>query len=188
MNFRAALAIVCVVFASGCTGGKPAPQATPTATPTARAKPTPSPTIGPMTVRAVRSKTTQVSIVVVSKGRTLYRILADSNDSRRASNGTYSSHFTNPSIVFFNEDGGRMRATARTADADGASKVVTLHDAVRVITNDGSILTCDQFSYDEAQNHVHGVGHVTVTTKQGDTLHGENLTGDTTLQSVHVDG
>lgn len=148
----------------------------------------PSPTIGPVSVRAERSRTTPVSIVVVGHGRMLYRILADANDSRRMTNGTYKSHFVNPSVLFFNQDGGRMRAKARTADADGAAKVVILNNAVHVYAADGSTLTCDRFSYDEAENHVHGSGHVTVVTKQGDIMHGEDVTGDVRLQSLHISG
>jgi LPS export ABC transporter protein LptC len=173
--------IACLLGLAACSG-KPAQPLQAQASSTPRLAP------APQSSRAERSRTTQVSIVVVGHGRTLYRILADSNDSRRASNGTYTSHFTNPSIIFFNADGGQMRATARTADADGASKVVTLHDDAHVVSTDGSILTCDAFSYDETHNHVHGWGHVVVHTKQGDTLHGGNLTGDVRLRSVHIDG
>ena len=178
--------VVCSVVLVSCTTGKPIRSATPTPVPTV--KPQSSPTLAPVSVRAVRSKLTPVSIVVVSRARTLYRILADSNDSRRASNGTYSSHFTKPLVTFYDEDGGEMQATAKTADADGASKVVTLHDMVHVLTADGSTLTCDAFSYDQAHNHIHAWGNVVVQTKQGDTLHGEDLTGDITLRSVHIDG
>jgi LPS export ABC transporter protein LptC len=168
--------IIAVAALAGCATKKKRPSAAP------------APTIGPVSVRAERSRTTPVSIVVVAHGRILYRILADANDSRRMMNGTYTSHFVNPSVLFLNEDGGRMRATARTADADGAAKVVTLNDAVHVYAADGSILTCDRFSYDEADNRVHGSGHVTVVTKQGDILHGQDVTGDVRLQSLHMSG
>lgn len=186
--YRYSSVILCCIALASCSGKAPKPVATRSPTPQPTVKAQPSPTIGPVSVRAERSRTKQVSIVVEAHNRILYRILADSNDSRRTSKGTYTAHFTNPTITFFDAQGGQMRATARTADADGASKIVNLHNAVRVITADGSVLTCDQFSYDQLHNHVHGWGHVVVKTKQGDTLHGEDLTGDTQLSSVHVDG
>jgi LPS export ABC transporter protein LptC len=148
----------------------------------------PSSAIGPVSVRAERSRTIPVSIVVAAHGRVLYRILADSNDSRRMTNGTYTSHFVNPSVLFLSEDGGRMRATARTADADGTAKVVTLNDAVHIYAADGSTMTCDRFSYDEANHRMHGSGHVTVVTKQGETLRGQDVTGDLHFQSLHISG
>ncbi len=149
---------------------------------------TPAPTLGAITVQAQRNRTTPVSIVVVEHGRMAYRILADTNDSRRGSDGNYTSHFSQPVVTFFSLDGGRMRATARTADVDGATKSVQLHEAVDVLTADGSRLTCDHFLYDQRNQRIHGWGHVMMQTKQGDTLHGSDLTGNITLRSVHLDG
>ena len=161
-------------------------QSSSTATP--RRTPTPAPTLGPVTVKAVGDAKEPVSIVVTGHGRKLYTVDADANDLTRASSGAYSSHFMHPRIVFYQQDGGRMRATARTADVDGASKIVTMQDDVHLVTQDQTQLTCDHLVYDQRSGRVHGTGHVHVHTVHGDTLQGQVIDGDVQLRQVHVYG
>jgi LPS export ABC transporter protein LptC len=179
------LALVALLLASGC-GGKPAQ---PTGSPSPGAPgTTPTSTALPIKVTSNRVGKRFVTLTEQKRGRKVYVLRADANESDRFAAGTGRSVFTRPHIVFFEAGGKTLTADAPTATVEEVTKTVVMSGGVHARTQDGIQLTCDTLRYDDRNEHIHGTGNVLVTTPRGERLEGSTIDADTRLDHVRISG
>jgi LPS export ABC transporter protein LptC len=117
----------------------------------------------------------------------VYVLRADSNTSIRLAEGAGQSTFTLPHITFFN--GSRtIVADAPLATVEERDRSVLMSGGAHAKTDKGMTLTSDTLRYDDSNEHLHGEGHVVVTTPQGTELRGDTLDYDMRTTEMHVTG
>lgn len=150
--------------------------------------PTPSSTTLPIKVTSNRVGKRLVTLTEQKRGRKVYVLHADANESDRFAAGTGRSVFTRPHIVFYEPRGKTLIADAPIATVEELSKTVVMSGGVRARTQDGIELTCETLRYDDRTEHIHGTGNVVVTTPRGERLEGSTIDADTRLDHVRITG
>jgi hypothetical protein len=185
---RAALGLITLLAVSACSGGgKPAGTAPPSSpSPRARAAGSkPSPVAIRIHSQRVGSK--YIYLTEQKKNRVVYVLRADSNESIRLAEGAGHSTFTLPHVTFFS--GPRtIVADAPLATVEERDRSVLMSGGAHARTDKGMTLTSDTLRYDDATEHLHGEGHVLVTTPQGTELRGDTLDYDMRTTEMHVTG
>jgi LPS export ABC transporter protein LptC len=172
-----------LALATACTTRPSQP-----ARPTPSGAPAPTPSTLPIKVTSNRVGKRLVTLTEQKRGRKVYVLRADANESDRFAAGTGRSVFTRPHVVFFEPGGKTLTADAPIATVEEVSKTVVMSGGVRSRTQDGITLTCDTLRYDDRTEHIHGTGNVVVTTPRGERLEGNTIDADTRLDHVRITG
>lgn len=181
MGNRPVAALALLALVASCTGH---PSQRERATPA----PAPSSTTLPIKVTSNRVGKRLVTLTEQKRGRKVYVLRADANESDRFAAGTGRSVFTRPHIVFYEPGGKTLTADAPIATVEELSKTVVMSGGVRARTQDGIELTCETLRYDDTTEHIHGTGNVVVTTPRGERLEGNTIDADTRLDRVRITG
>jgi LPS export ABC transporter protein LptC len=176
---------------AGCSGaGREANSPAPASPPPpagATSSPHPRPSAVPIRIHSQRVGSKYIYLTEQKKNRVVYVLRADSNTSIRLAEGAGQSTFTLPHVTFFS--GPRtIVADAPLATVEERDRSVLMSGGAHAKTDKGMTLTSDTLRYDDANEHLHGEGHVIVTTPQGTELRGDTLDYDMHTTEMHVTG
>jgi lipopolysaccharide assembly outer membrane protein LptD (OstA) len=143
----------------------------------------------PITV-TVRSQRVGSQYVYLTKRRKdnskAYVLRSDMNVAKSAGEGTGSSEFTNPHIVFSGREGQQLVADAPHAVILMKERSLLMNGGVRAQTSDGMFVKADTLTYNEMTDRLHGVGHVLVTTPRGERLTGDRIDANLHLSEMRI--
>ena len=150
--------------------------------------PSPSPTATLSTLHVVTEGSAQrpVTFSAQTHNRRAYTGTAKSSVGDRMPDGTFVVALAQPHVTFYDKAGKTLIGDAPRALVLERSKIVTMSGGVHAVTQDGTVLTCDQMTYDGAVEKIHGTGNVVLTSPKGDRLTGDTIDGDVRLNHVTV--
>ena len=158
--------------------GSPAPSSPPTARASAG--------LPPLHISGRGSKRQPVSIEQREGSRLLYRLIADSYESRSSRAAAQATFFATH-VTFYDPKGGTLDARAPQTFVDEQRKQVTMSGGVRAQSSSGLTLVCDVLVYDRAAGRVRGSGNVVIVGNQKGsqtTAHGNQFDSDITLTQM----
>jgi hypothetical protein len=168
---------------AGCGGRAPARSPSPrTPAPAATA------TRVPIHVETRGGDGGYVRIVETVRGRKVYTIRALSGDMERGATSAAVGDLVQPHITFVDKGGTTTIADAPKARVTERDNSVVMTGGVHAHTSSGSILSCDELTYNGNTERFHGEGHVKLSAPNGLVMEGRHLDGDAKLQDVNVTG
>lgn len=180
MTLRFLAAAACAFSLASCN-----PQPARTA-----ASPSPSSSgaaLPPLNVTGSGTRGHPAYIAAQNGNRKVYQVLADSYTSHSVQSAAEAT-FNMPTVTFYAKDGTKMTARSPTAAVRGGKEVV-LSGGVRAVTSTGLTLTCDELTYDQKTEMLHGRGRVRITGMQGgaqQVLTGNQFTSDVKLTDMVI--
>jgi hypothetical protein len=168
---------------AGCGGRAPAES------PSARRPAPPATTTQvPIHVETRGGDGEYVRIVETVRGRKVYTIRALSGDMERGATTDAVGDLVQPHITFVDKGGTTTIADAPKARITERDNSVVMTGGVHAHTSSGSLLSCDELTYNGNTARFHGEGHVQLSAPNGLVMDGRHLDGDVKLQDVNVTG
>jgi hypothetical protein len=127
-----------------------------------------------------------VTFSAQTHNRKAYAGTATSSVGDRLADGTFVVALVHPHVTFYDKGGKTLVGDAPKALVLERSKTVQMTGGVHAVTQDGTVLTCDQMTYDGTVERIHGTGNVVLTSPHGDRLTGDTIDGDVRLNHVSV--
>ena len=169
---------LCLLLLAGCAHSAPAPRSSPSVGA--------SPTVEPIHVSAEGSGNQETTITAMHGKRKAYFLTAPSYTGGRDAKGRGSGRFVQPHVEFYDSNGRTMTSDAPQATVDETTKTLVMTGGVRTRTQDGSLMTCDRLRYTSSNEHIHGDGHVILTSPRNDRFTGDVIDGDVRLEHAQI--